>query len=52
MKKVYFSSCGCLNLCGKVRKNYKIGDVLNLKSMICKLKVITVLPKEIHVIVA
>jgi len=60
MKKVYFYSAGCLNFCGKVRKDYKEGDTLKLKSMICKLKVIEDVygknnfhyGKDIHVIQA
>jgi hypothetical protein len=49
MKKVYFKDCGTLYRIGKVRKDYKIGDKLKLKSCICQLIVIDVLPKEIHV---
>jgi hypothetical protein len=52
MKRVYFKSGWTLYLCGKIRKNYKVNDILKLKSMICKLKVIEVKTDEIYVIPA
>ena len=42
MKKVFFSSCGGLYLIGKVRKNYKVGDVLRLKNFLSKVEVIQI----------
>jgi hypothetical protein len=49
MKKVFFRSPGCLNLCGKVRKSYQIGDTLKLKSMACLLEVVEINNNEIMV---
>jgi hypothetical protein len=49
MTKVYFKGCGALYLIGKVRKQYKIGDTLKLKSQRTKSIVIDTAKDEIHV---
>ena len=49
MITVYFKGYGSLYACGKVRKDYNIGDTFKLKGMASKLIVIDKKEKEIHV---
>jgi len=49
MKKVYFRSPGCLNLIGKVKKDYKVNDTFKLKNTTCKLQVVEIKNNELIV---
>jgi hypothetical protein len=50
MKKVFFESCGGLYFIGKVRKNYKVNEVIKLKNFLSKVKVTAIKNNEIIVI--